>query len=165
MHYSKLMGKAAITGSPIAVSLLQAYECLKVEEKMGKRFGGKEHPDLAVYPYYIIYWNVAITKFSLKKSGCAELRIAEKGALAKPEEITIYIAGIAIIACRLYYDYKSINKSDKADYKKAVTDLLNSDIPNNFKALVSPLYDVLFSTKAAYNADELMNVIKAIPVV
>lgn len=165
MHYSKLMGKAATMGSSIAVSLLQAYESLKVEEKLGKKFVGKEHQDLAVYPYYIIYWNVAVTKFILKQSGSAELRIAEKGALARPEEITVYIAGFAIIASRLYFDSRSIKKSDRAEYKKEVSEFLNSDVPDSFKVLVLPLKEMLFDTNTNYNYDKLKNLIDAIPVV
>ena len=170
MHYAKLMGAAARAGVALASTLYNAWDLHDLDKKLGKKTGNADSTDIAIYPYYVIYWNLAVARSMLRSFDKSSFRIAEYGALANPGEITVYAAGIAIYADRLYYNKGHLSNSDIKSLLSLVKEFINSDVPDNFKELFAPWEAVLSDEKLKSSVkpeerEALKDLINRVPIV
>ena len=170
MHYAKLMGAAARAGAALASTLYNAWDLHDLDEKLGKKTGNADSTEMAIYPYYVIYWNLAVARSMLRSFDKSSFRIAECGALVNPSEITVYAAGMAIYADRLYYNKGRLSHSDIKSLISLVKEFMNGNVPNNFKELFAPWEAVLSDEKLKSSVkpeerEDLKDLINRVPIV
>lgn len=170
MHYAKLMGASAKADSQMAKELLEAWNQCSIEEKLAKTQSADNAADLAIYPYYVIYWNVAITRSILENYDESDFLIARRGALYNPGEITVYAAGLAINADMLYYKDGEILDSDIDSLRYLVKGFMMSKVPENFMEIFDPWEELLCSEEFRKSVKPkeragLKELIESIPVI
>lgn len=170
MHFAKLMGAAAKAQSEKARELLDVWNEYGIEKKLSKKQNASNASELAIYPYYVIYWNAAIARTILENYDESDFLIAQHGALNNPGEVTVYAAGLAISADRLYYKDGGISESDIDNLIGLVKAFINSYMPDNFKELFAPWEELLRSKEFRKSVqplerEALKELIERIPVI
>ena len=170
MHFAKLMGAAAKAQSEKARELLDVWNEYGIEKKLSKKQNTSNASELAIYPYYVIYWNAAIARTILENYDESDFLIAQHGALNNPGEVTVYAAGLAISADRLYYIDGAVSDIDIDILVGLVKAFINSNVPDNFKELFAPWEELLSSKEFRKSVQPLeraalKELIESIPVI
>lgn len=150
-HYSLIMYHTLKANTTLGKGMYKAWKQQEVDSVLGKRTVARPSPNAAVYPYCIIYLNSARCQCLAGESGKANFKIAESGAFVDKKDLMARCCGVAIMLERYAYTLTRIGSADVNKILVLLEELLEEDIPYNFRAAFEELPQKLEELKLYKN--------------